>query len=270
MDEALAGYADTIDVTLAMADGAVRVRTTAAAYRPIFTRPRGVSAVELVLTQLHAGGKFGGGDTRSPAASHGVGSSVVNALSSRLDVCVRQKGHAFPDVLRPWRADRAADADGTDQRDRDDDHLLGESEIFESVEYDYETIRARSSGMPFSTRVSRSTSSMSESPGRRQRRVDLDNLDEGVEGGRRLRGRGRTKRDQSWSKARRSPTHCHDNGLVDYATHLVASKRPTVNPEIIAIEVEDADRSLSLELAMQWTTAYSESSIPTPTRSTPP
>jgi DNA gyrase subunit B len=85
VDEALAGYADTIDVTL-MADG----RRAGQGQRPWHPHrhppDRGVSAVELVLTQLHAGGKFGGGGYKVSGGLHGVGSSVVNALSRRMDV----------------------------------------------------------------------------------------------------------------------------------------------------------------------------------------
>ena len=93
VDESMAGYADTIDVTL-MEDGAVRVKDNGRGIPTDIHEAEGVSAVELVLTQLHAGGKFGGGGYKVSGGLHGVGSSVVNALSTRLDVCVRQKGYA--------------------------------------------------------------------------------------------------------------------------------------------------------------------------------
>ena len=94
VDEALAGFADTIDVTL-LADGGVRVADNGRGFPTDIHPAEGKSAVELVLTQLHAGGKFGGGGYKVSGGLHGVGSSVVNALSTRLDVEVFQKGHVF-------------------------------------------------------------------------------------------------------------------------------------------------------------------------------
>src|SRR4249919_3077620 len=94
VDESLAGYADTIDVTL-LADGGVRVKDNGRGIPTDIHPVEKISAVELVLTQLHAGGKFGGGGYKVSGGLHGVGSSVVNALSTRLKAAVRQKGHAF-------------------------------------------------------------------------------------------------------------------------------------------------------------------------------
>ena len=94
VDEALGGHGDRIEVVL-HADGSVEVRDTARGI-PVDIEPRtGLSGVEVVFTKLHAGGKFGGGSYAASGGLHGVGASVVNALSSRLDVEVDRKGKTY-------------------------------------------------------------------------------------------------------------------------------------------------------------------------------
>ena len=257
VDEALAGYADTIDVTL-LADGAVRVRDNGRGIPTDMHPTEGVSAVELVLTQLHAGGKFGGGGYKVSGGLHGVGSSVVNALSSRLDAEVHQKGHVFRIsfdhgvATAPLAKMEAATDTGTTIT------FWASPEIFETVTYDYETIRARFQQMAFLNK-GLTINLVDERPdpdaADDEDEVDLDNLDGDVEklvaadpaaGGPKVKAR--------------KVTYRYDGGLVDYVKHLVGSKKSEpVHPEIIAIESEDEARALSLELAMQWTTAYSES-----------
>ena len=259
VDEALAGYADTIDVIL-MEDGAVRVKDNGRGIPTDIHPTEGVSAVELVLTQLHAGGKFGGGGYKVSGGLHGVGSSVVNALSTRLDVAVRQKGHAFRMSFDhgvptgPLTKMEETERTGTTIT------FWANPDIFETVEYDWETIRARFQQMAFlnkgltinlvDERVPAATAD--DEP-------DLDGVDADI-----AEVEDHEDDEQAGGDTRtttaRSVSYRYDGGLVDYVTHLTSSKKSDpVHAEIIDIEVEDDERSLSLEIAMQWTTAYSES-----------
>ncbi len=257
VDEALAGYADTIDVTL-MEDGAVRVKDNGRGIPTDIHPTEGVSAVELVLTQLHAGGKFGGGGYKVSGGLHGVGSSVVNALSSRLDVCVRQKGHAFR-----MSFDHGVPTGSLQQMEETDRTgttitYWANPDIFETVDYDYETIRARFQQYAFLNKGLTINLVDERVPETGDGEPDLDGVDADiavVED---------HEDDDAGAPARtttaRSVSYRYDNGLVDYVTHLVGSKKSDpVHADIISIEVEDEARSLSLELAMQWTNAYSES-----------
>ena len=229
VDEALAGYADTIDVTL-LADGGVRVSDNGRGIPTDIHPTEGVSAVELVLTQLHAGGKFGGGGYKVSGGLHGVGSSVVNALSTRLVAEVRQKGSVFlmefanGVPLAPLAQVGPSDETGTTIT------FWPNGEIFETTMFDFETLRSRFQQMAFLNK-GLSITLIDERP---------DHADE--------------------DGTAPAVTFRYDGGLVDYVRHLNASKKTdVVNPEVIDFEAEDAERALSVEIAMQWTTAYSES-----------
>ncbi len=148
VDEALAGYCDHIDVTL-LADGGVRVvdngRGIPVDEHPIEKKP----AVEVVLTVLHAGGKFGGSGYSVSGGLHGVGVSVVNALSSRLDVEVRRDGvvwtqtydHAKPTA--PLKRAGTTDSTGTTVT------YWADATIFETTHYDFDTLARRFQEMAF-------------------------------------------------------------------------------------------------------------------------
>ncbi len=257
VDEALAGYATHIDVTL-RADGGVTVVDNG---RGIPTGKRNgedVSAVELVLTQLHAGGKFGGGGYKVSGGLHGVGSSVVNALSSQLDVEVRQMGHVF----RMTFDDGVARGPLSQDEALDDPNQTGttvtfwpSATIFETTVFDFETIRTRFQQTAFLNKGLTITllDERPEPSADDEDDIDLDNADAEVD--------VQTVAEAATpSKKAKRVSYRYDDGLVDYVKHLVASKRAEpVNPDIISIEVEDKDRALALELAMQWTNGYTES-----------
>jgi DNA gyrase subunit B len=246
VDEALAGHATRIDVTL-QADGGVRVvddgRGIPTDLMPGENRP----AVEVVLTVLHAGGKFGGGGYAVSGGLHGVGISVVNALSTRLDVEVSQRGYVFRQSYvdgvpqAPLSQDEVTDRTGTTVT------FWANTEIFETVEYDFETIRARFQQTAFLNKGLTLTLT--------DERTDHLLPDEGVEATEALA----TGEDVEPVGPRRVE-YRYDNGLIDYVHYLNSAKRTeVVHPDVIAFEAEDVERRLSLEIAMQWTGAYSDS-----------
>ena len=220
VDEALAGHCDNIDVVITKA-GDIRVsdngRGIPVDMHPVEKKP----AVEVVLTVLHAGGKFGGGGYAVSGGLHGVGASVVNALSTTLSVEVHREGHIWrqnysigvPDA--PLEKGEKTDRTGTTIR------FTPSSGIFETVEFDYETLRARFQQMCFLNKG-----------------LKINLLDE---------------RDG------RNDTYHYERGLADYVEYLNSAKKvETVHDEIISIETENKEKSLSVEIAMQWTTGYNE------------
>ncbi len=263
VDEALAGEADRIDVAL-RADGAVRVRDNGRGIptdiHPVEKKP----AVELVLTQLHAGGKFGGGGYKVSGGLHGVGSSVVNALSERLDVEVRQRGKVFTQTYHLGVPQAPlAEQDPVSDADRQTGTTITfwpSPDIFDAVDFDYETIRARFQQMAFLNK-GLTIALVDERPSEVE--VDVDALDDDP-----IDGEGEadddgatpgTERGTGGSGTGRSHTYRYDNGLLDYVTYLNRSKRSEpVHADVIAFESADESRMLSLEIAMQWTGAYTE------------
>ncbi|MFJ7157410.1 ATP-binding protein, partial [Streptomyces sp. NPDC101118] len=148
VDEALAGHADTIDVTI-LADGGVRVidngRGIPVDIHPVEKKP----AVEVVLTVLHAGGKFGGGGYAVSGGLHGVGVSVVNALSSRVSVEIKRDGHRWTQDYKlgaptaPLAKHEEVSDSGTSVT------FWADPDIFETTEYSFETLSRRFQEMAF-------------------------------------------------------------------------------------------------------------------------
>ncbi|WP_159601220.1 DNA topoisomerase (ATP-hydrolyzing) subunit B [Agromyces humi] len=240
VDEALAGHATTIDVTI-LADGGVRVIDDGRGIPVDVHKTEGRSTVEVVHTVLHAGGKFGGGGYAVSGGLHGVGASVVNALSTKFDVAVRRQGHVWrqsftvgvPDA--PLSKDEPSDETGTMTT------FWPSPDIFETVEFDYETLRARFQQMAFLNKGLRITLT-----DERVGHVDIDPDD--------------TAATEAEPAAPRTDTFLYERGLVDYVEYLNRSKKSDlVNEEIISFETEDTERKIALEVAMQWTTAYTES-----------
>ncbi|GAA1997747.1 DNA gyrase subunit B [Microbacterium ulmi] len=236
VDEALAGYCDLIVVTI-LPDGAVRVVDNGRGIPVDMHRTEGKSTVEVVLTVLHAGGKFGGGGYAVSGGLHGVGSSVVNALSSRLEVEVRRQGYVWRQEYRdggqplaPLERGEPSDQTGTIIT------FWPDAEIFESVDFDYDTLRTRFQQMAFLNKGLR-IDLVDERPSKA--------VEDVVDG----------------EPVLQQPTDSflYERGLVDYVEHLNRTRHTdVVNDQIIEVESEDTDRKIALELAMQWTTSYTE------------
>ncbi|MHC6591739.1 DNA topoisomerase (ATP-hydrolyzing) subunit B [Arthrobacter sp. C152] len=246
VDEALAGYCSHIEVVL-QADGGVKVvddgRGIPVDMHPTEHKP----TVEVVMTILHAGGKFGGGGYAVSGGLHGVGISVVNALSSRVDTEVRRQGHvwrmSFANGGKPQGSlvmGEATDATGTTQV------FYPDPAIFETTEFDFETLRARFQQMAFLNKGLRITLTDERDPATDEADADLD-LDE-------LVTEGEVKAEH------RTVVYQYNEGLLDYVKHLNSGKKvEVVHEDVIAFETEDTERRIALEMAMQWTSAYSES-----------
>jgi DNA gyrase subunit B len=236
VDEALAGHCDTIEVTI-LEDGAVRVIDNGRGIPVDMHRTEGKSTVEVVLTVLHAGGKFGGGGYAVSGGLHGVGSSVVNALSTRLEVEVRRQGYVWRQSYRDGGVPQAPLAQGEKTDDTGTSITFWpDDSIFDTVDFDYDTLRSRFQQMAFLNKGLR----ISLSDERPEAVVTEGEPGEETTGG-------------------RHDAFLYERGLVDYVEHLNKVRHAdAVNEEIIDFESEDTDRKIALEMAMQWTTAYTE------------
>jgi len=223
VDEALASQADLIEVTL-LADGGVRVADNGRGIpvddHPVEKRP----AVEVVLTTLHAGGKFDGKSYAVSGGLHGVGVSVVNALSSRLDVEVLRDGYVWRqsyevgDPVAPLARGEATDRHGTIIS------FWPDGSIFETTEWNFETLSRRLQEMAF---LSRGLT------------ITLADL-----------------RPAHINGEPRVVTYCYDGGIADFVRYLNGTKDPV---HASVIEFGEEGDGISAEVAMQWNSSYAES-----------
>ena len=236
VDEALAGHATRIEVTL-LADGGVKVVDDGRGI-PVDEHPiEKIPAVTLVLTSLHAGGKFGGGGYKVSGGLHGVGISVVNALSTTMHTTVYRDGYTWRQTFHDGVPEKVlergepTDATGTTQV------FYANAEIFESTEYSYETLKTRFREMAFLNKG-----------------LEIALTDERDHGGDDPEG-GTADGDS----IERSVEFRYDQGLVDYVQHINVGAKTAIHRDIIGIEREDEGAGLSLEVAMQWNASFSES-----------
>ncbi len=227
VDEALAGHCTEIQVIMT-ANGGIKVndngRGIPVDLHPVEKRP----ALEIVLTVLHAGGKFGDGGYSVSGGLHGVGISVVNALSTDLEVIVQRDGfHWYQEYKlgvpqHPVRKGEATDKTGTQVT------FWPSAEIFETTDFSFETLSARFREMAFLNK-GLILSLTDERPGH------VDETGKPV-----------------------SVRYEYTGGILDFVKHLNLTKGET-HKSIIDITAEDTKQKMSLEIAMQWNTTFTES-----------
>ena len=242
VDEALAGYASHIEITI-LPDNGIRVVDDGRGI-PVDEVPgEGVSGVETVMTKLHAGGKFGGGGYAVSGGLHGVGISVVNALSTRVDIEVRRQGFHWTQTyidqhptapLKQGEPMTEGESTGTSVT------FWADPKIFETTIYDFETLRSRFQQMAFLNKGLK---------------ISLTDERENDQAGDEVAG---DAADEPGAK-HQTVTYQYLNGIKDYVDYLVKVRKATpVEEDVISFEAEDLKLGISAELAMQWTTAYSE------------
>ena len=221
VDEALAGYCDTIEVTL-LADGGVRVsdngRGIPVDMHPVEKRP----TVEVVMTVLHAGGKFDGKAYAVSGGLHGVGISVVNALSTRVDLVIYKDGYVWRQEYNHSKPGKLMKGEAT-RRTGTTTTFWPDPKIFESTEFSFETIYRRLQEMAFLNRGLT---------------ISLRDEREGA------------------IEEKKEVTFCYKGGIADFVRHLNQTKT-AIHKSVIEFGA-DGD-GMAVEIAMQWNESYGES-----------
>jgi DNA gyrase subunit B len=219
VDEALAGHCDRIEVTL-LTDGGVRVKDNGrgipVAKHPTEKRP----AVEVVLTTLHAGGKFDSGSYAVSGGLHGVGVSVVNALSSRLEVEIERDGFRWFQPYAMSKPAAALEQRGPSKKTGTTVTFWADPTIFETTHYSFETLTRRLQEMAFLNRG--------------------------------LHISVRDERDEVPTQV----DYRYAGGIVDFVKHLNSSKS-AIHKSVVSFSGKG--EGLEVDVAMQWNDSYSES-----------
>ena len=257
VDEALAGHCDRIVLTL-LADGGVRVEDNGRGI-PTDTAPgQELPALTLALTVLHAGGKFGGGGYKVSGGLHGVGVSVVNALSSRLLAEVRNRGHLWRQTFTVGVPTVASSRSARWSRARapaPPSRTGPPPTCSRRPTTRWRPSPPGSASTPSSTRGSRSSSATS-APRPSRSPTPSRTTPSATRSTRQASTRSSAARAAASSRSFR-----YDRGLVDYVEHL-NRRKDKANPTVINFEAEtpaDSESHMSLEVAMQWNTTFTES-----------
>jgi len=219
IDEALAGFCDTIEVVLNK-DNSVTVMDNGRGIPVGINHKAGIPAVEVVFTKLHAGGKFGGGGYKVSGGLHGVGASVVNALSKWLEVEICIDGKKYMQRFERGKPVMKLQELGPSDRRGTKVSFLPDDEIFEETVFDYETLKQRLREMAFLTKGVK---------------IILKDL------------RGEEPKEKVF---------CYEGGIVEYVQYLNRHKDP-LYPDVIYCEGKKDD--VYVEVAMQHNGSYVES-----------
>ena len=266
VDEAMADYADKVTVKL-LEDGGVEVIDNGRGI-PVEMHASGAPTVQVVMTQLHAGGKFDSDSYAVSGGLHGVGISVVNALSTRVEAEIKRDGkhwyqnfqNAIPDDLV-----EGGNARGTGTKIR----FWADPEVFETTEYDYDTISRRLQEMAFlnkgltieliDERVTEEQIELEEIADAESGEASADetSFDDAPDAGDTFNEEsGEAKEAAAEKKRRKKVTFHYPEGLTDYVKFLNKSKT-SIHPSIVSFEAKGEDHEV--EVALQWNQGYKQS-----------
>ena len=266
VDEAMAGYADKVTVKL-LEDGGVEVIDNGRGI-PVEMHASGAPTVQVVMTQLHAGGKFDSDSYAVSGGLHGVGISVVNALSTRVEAEIKRDGkhwyqnfqNAIPDELV-----EGGNARGTGTKIR----FWADPEVFETTAYDYDTIARRLQEMAFlnkglsieliDERVTEEQIELEEIADAESGETSADetSFDDAPDAGDTFNEESGEAKDAAAEKKRRKKVTFHyPDGLTDYVKYLNKSKT-AIHPTIVSFDAKGEDHEV--EVALQWNQGYKQS-----------
>lgn len=218
VDEALAGYCTTINVTI-QKDNSIMVEDDGRGM-PVDNHPKlGIPAVEVIHTVLHAGGKFGGGGYKVSGGLHGVGASVVNALSTHMEVEIRRNGKIYKQTYERGKTTSPLTEIGNARKTGSKTTFWPDPEIFDETEFDYGTLEYRLREMAF--------------------------LNKGIK---------ITLKDEREGKQKEEIFH-YEGGIREFVVHQNKNKEP-LHQSIIYFEVQK--KGMEVEIAMQYTDRYNE------------
>ena len=266
VDEAMAGYADKVTVKL-LEDGGVEVIDNGRGI-PVEMHASGAPTVQVVMTQLHAGGKFDSDSYAVSGGLHGVGISVVNALSTRVEAEIKRDGkhwyqnfqNAVPDDLV-----EGGNARGTGTKIR----FWADPEVFETTEYDYDIIARRLQEMAFlnkglsieliDERVTEEQIELEEIADAESGETSADetSFDDAPDAGDTFNEEsGEAAETAAEKKRRKKITFHYPDGLTDYVKYLNKSKT-AIHPTIVSFDAKGEDHEV--EVALQWNQGYKQS-----------